>query len=378
MQAISSPKQNVAQKAVILVQTATTKIKETITAGIMEGKKQDELTKELNKLIDKYCRQLETPELREETRQALVRSCRKWFYQLEQTIKILNRNLASQVSGFKDDTFTVDIMSLLHNVDKLRINAIRPYLGQTKKGLAVINDYDKMLKVALKALAAEPPKIIKVAETEKRKGYTYTMSLRNRAEMAIRYEANLADLQRFIDQGIEYVWTTSHPDASPRCAPHQGKLYSINAKNKQGMHNGIPYTYLPNILKLNEGNSIINGYNCRHRLIPYQDGSSPPTEYTKEEIKREYAIDQKQRYYENNIRQLKSEERLMRKSGYLEEAKKLRKKWRRMNKEYEIFSLENKRAFYRWRTIVSKDEEYYTPKKDEKPLTKSTEHDIIS
>lgn len=378
MQAISSPKQNVAQRAVVLVQTATTKIKEVITNGLMEGKSQEELTKTLNGLIDTYCRQLENVELREEARQALVRSCRKWFYQLEQTIKILNRNLASQVSGFKGDTFTGDIVALLRDVDKMRINAIRPHLDQSRKGLAVISDYDKMLKVALKALAAEPPKIVKVAETDKRRGYTYTMSLRNRAEMTVRYESNLVDLQKFIDAGVEYVWTTSHPDASPRCAPHQGKLYSINADNKQGMHNGIPYTYLPDVLKLNEGNSIINGYNCRHRLVAYQDGSHPPTEYTKEEIKREYAIDQKQRYYENNIRQLKTEERLMREAGYLNEAKKLRRRWRRLNKEYEIFSLENQRAFYRWRTIVSKDEEYYTPEIDEKPLKKSAEYGIIS
>ena len=362
LEPIKSPNENVAQKAVVLVQTATTKVKEAITLGIMQGQSQDELTKTLNKLIARYCSQLENPVLREEARQALVRSCRKWFWQLEQTIKILNRNLANQVkSEFTGEVFVGDIMALLHDVDKVRINSIRPLLDQTRKGLAVIEDYDKQLKIALKALAAEPPKVVKVGATEKRKGYTYVMSLRNRAEMAVRYEANMEDLQRYIDEGVEYVWTTSHPDASPRCAPHQGKLYSINPNNRQGVKDGIPYTYLPDVLRFNEGNSIINGYNCRHRLIPYQPGSRPPQEYSREEIKREYAIDQKQRYYENNIRQLKMEERLMRQAGYTNEAKRLRLKWRRLNKEYEIYSLQHGRAFYRWRTIVSEDEKYYTP-----------------
>ncbi len=95
-------------------------------------------------------------------------------------------------------------------------------------------------------------------------------------------------------------------------------------------------------------------------MIEYQAGSKAPEEYSKAEIKKEYAKDQMQRNYENNIRELKTEERLMRASGELEEAKSTRAKWRRMNLEYEIKSLKMGRAYYRWRTIVSDDEKYYT------------------
>ena len=116
------------------------------------------------------------------------------------------------------------------------------------------------MKVALKALAAEPPKVV---ETEGKKAYA--VSLRNRAEMTVRYEANIQDLEGCCRRRW-YVWTTSHPDASPRCAPHQGKLYSINPDNRSGVIDGNRYTYLPDVLALNKGNSIINGYNCRHRF----------------------------------------------------------------------------------------------------------------
>lgn len=359
MKVLNSPKENVAREALLTITNAATKIKELITASIIENKSQDELTKALNKTIDVTCKMIANPVLREETRKALVTSSRKWYYQLNQTVSILNRNLANKVKGFKAGTYTGDINALFENVEGIRLKNIRPYLDVSTKGLAVIEDYDKKLKLAMKALAAEPPL---VAQTDGRKAYT--VSLRNRAEMTVRYEANLSELQAFIASGVEYVWTTSHPDASPRCAPHQGKLYSLNADNKQGMHNGIPYAYLPDILKLNDGNSIINGYNCRHRLVAYEDDSHPPKEYTRQEIRREYAIDQKQRAFENNIRQLKTEERLMRAGGDIESAQKLRRRWRKLNTKYQIDSLKMGRAFYRWRTVVSDDEKYYNAKEE--------------
>jgi hypothetical protein len=369
MKIIEAPKENVAQNVLMIVSTATTKIKQEITKSVAEGIDQEELTKTLNKIIAEYCKRIDNLELREKTRKSLVTSSRKWYYQLQQTVNILNRNV---INNFPGGTYTADIRNLMSNLNKVNLNAIRPYLDQTRKGLAVIEDYRKKLNVALKALAAEPPKVV---EVEGRRAYT--VSLRNRAEMTVRYEANMRDLERLIAEGVEYVWTSSHPDASPRCAPHQGKLYSINPNNRSGVIDGYRYTYLPDILKLNKGNSIINGYNCRHRLIPYQKGSTPPMEYTKEEIQREYRNDQIQRRYENQIRQLKTEERLMRAAGNIEEAKKLRKRWRRLTKKYEIESLKMGRAFYRWRTVVSEDEEYYTATIAENELINEPKNDII-
>ena len=49
----------------------------------------------------------------------------------------------------------------------------------------------------------------------------------------------------------------------------------------------------------------------------------------------------------------------MRAAGNVEEAKKLRKRWRRLSKQYEIESLKMGRAFYKWRTRISEDEEHY-------------------
>ncbi len=356
MIALSSPSPNVAQKTVLAISTGTTKIKEAIVKSLTLNASQEDLTKELNKIIADTVKEFDNAELQEDIRKSLIISARKWHYQLSQTYKILNTNLVNNAknSGFHLGSFTVDLSS-----GNKVLEAFRPLLDTNAKGIPIIENYERQVKTAIKALSAEPPKVVKVTRKDG-KEYVYTMSARNRAEIAARYEANLKDLQNLIAQGVKYVWTTSHPNCSKRCQPHQGKLYSLDPNDKHGRLDGRSYTYLGDVLELNNGNSIINGYNCRHRLVAYQEGSHPPNEYTLDEIKKEYAIDARQRNYENQIRQLKTEERLARANGNLEHAKQLRKQWRRLNKNYEIFSLKNNRAFYRWRTRVSDDEKDFT------------------
>lgn len=347
---LSAPDPNVAQRTVVAIQDGTTKIKEAIIKGLKNNLSQDELTKFLNKIIADTVKKFNDPELQEDMRKALVISARKWHYELSMTFRILNTNLVNEAisAGFNlkiDETKTVGYL-----------DQFRPYLDYNARGIALIENYEKQVKTAIKALSAEPPKVVKVIRQDG-KEYAYTMSARNRAEIAARYEANLKDLQGLISKGVKYVWTSSHPNCSERCRPHQGKLYSLDPNDREGVINGIRYTFLGDVLSLNNGNSIINGYNCRHRLIEYKPGSIAPSEYTEEEIKREYALDQRQRQLENSIRQLKTEERLMRSLGNLEDAKKLRARWKLLTRRYEMFSIKNNRPVYRWRIRITEDEE---------------------
>lgn len=181
-----------------------------------------------------------------------------------------------------------------------------------------------------------------------------SISLRNKVEMSVRYAANQNDLAQYKNEGVKLVWTSSHADASPRCSPFQGKLWSLDGKS--GVINGIRYRPIDEALNANGGNSIINGYNCRHYLIEYEEGSKAPKHYTSAEIQKEYKIDKKQRQYENKIRQLKIEETLLRQQGFNKEASRLRKNWQNLNKKYEEFSKQNNRAFYPWRTRISQEE----------------------
>lgn len=369
---LSAPSPNVSANMLLAMQSATTKIKELITQNIVNGGSQDDLTKELNKVIAEACAKISDKAMREEVRKAFVTSARKWFYEISQTIKIVNHNLRNEVRKTlpANTLYALDLNAIFNNSPKQIIDSFRPYMDFNSKGIAVIEDYEKSVKLGIKALAADPP----ISTRLTKEGKPVKVSLRNRVEMAIRYDANLKDVKNLVDNGVKLVWTSSHPNCSPRCAPFQGRLYSLDGTS--GVINGIRYTPLNDALKANGGNSIINGYNCRHRLIEYRPGSHPPTDYSEEEIKREYAIDQRQRHYENTIRNMKAEERLLRQSGFTQEASALRKKWQMLNKHYEAFSMRNGRPFYRWRTRISEDE--VSKKSFSQVITQSNENPLIT
>lgn len=333
---------DVAREALVSTQSVITKIKEEITQAVANGDEYAKLTQRLNNIIAKHCKAIANEQLREETRKALVSSAKKWFWQLGKSVEIYNRNLEGKTG----------LVLFTERGQGIYANSFRPVLtaGNTMSS-PLISDYRRQIKIALKALAAEPPKII-----EPSNGKPYVMSLRLRAEMAVRYEANMENLNELRAQGVRLAWTSSHPNASPRCAPYQGRLWSLDGTS--GVKNGIKYLPIEVAMRgsTGDGNGIISGYNCRHRLIEYKDGSTAPKDFTPSEIKKEYEVDQKQRSMENRIRELKTEERLMRSAGFNEEAAKLRKQWRRETALYKAYSLENNRAFYPYRYIIDETE----------------------
>ena len=334
---------NTAGKALIAVQTVVTRIKELIVGSVAKGVNKDEITRQLNKLISDFCKTIDNEALREQNRKALVTAAKKWYYTTTTTFEIVNRNMLS-MSG--------NIYRIGANDSTSHITELRPRQDRgINVGKPLIEDYKRSVRLAMKALAADPPLVV-----TRRDGKTYTMPIRNRAEIAVRYDANVKDLQRFASLGVDLVWTSQHPNCSPRCKDLQGRLWSISGKS--GKINGITYRPLSEAIqgKLKDGNGIITGYNCRHRLIEYTANSHPPQELSEAEIKKEYAIDKKQRSYENNIRQMKTNERLLRATGDIEGAKALRKRWRRATKLYQAYSFENGRPFHPDRCVIDEVE----------------------
>jgi hypothetical protein len=259
--------------------------------------------------------------------------------------------------------YTIDINALADeltnskssNAIRTVLDKFRPYLKESDKGLAIIDNYQQMVRDQVKVLASDPP----ISNRIRQDGQPYKASLRNRAEMKVRYDANQEDINNLKTEGVKLVWTSSHADASPRCSPYQGRLWSLDGTS--GTINGEHYEPIENATAgpYGDGNGIISGYNCRHRLIEYEPASKPPEDFSEAEIKKAYAIDQKQRAYENNIRQLKTEEALLRASGDLEKAHNARIRWRRLNKSYESYSHSKGRAYYTWRTRIADDEKEF-------------------
>ena len=368
-----SPSHDTASRAIVDVQTATTHVKALITECVSKGISDEELTKRLNKAIAEECKRIKDVGFREQLRKALVTSARKWHYELSQTYRINEANFRRAAAH---QPFNIELSNLLDKTPYQKQFEFRKLLDDgTNLGIPVIKDYQSSVKLAMKALSAEPPKIVTT-----KNGRTYVMPARLRAEMAVRYAAAVENLQRLINEGVLFCWISSHPNCSPRCSSYQGKLYSlfqgkvtIDGKEygERGVIDGISYRPINEALAgpNGDGNGCISGYNCRHRAIEYERGSRPPEDFSKAQMQREYAIDKQQRNYENRIRQLKQEERQLRACGMAKEASAVRKKWRRLTKDYQIYSVENNRAYYPYRYVIDRSEvEGYTGKGNESEI----------
>jgi hypothetical protein len=348
-----SPKENVSEQHIVLLEDAITRIKELVIKGGSQQQIQTIIDEYANKFVDKATQQA--------IKRSLTNSANKMMYQynynnnviqqafIQKTVKALRLGTGTNLSN---KTYTTDLNAIYNeyltgNISQHKcVEEFRNTLNNAKKGLFLMRDYDKLVRQQVDLLASEPAKYVD------KNGKA--ISLRNKVEMSVRYQANLADVANMKNEGVKLVWISSHADASPRCRDHQGKLYSLD--DTSGTIDGISYTPLQDVLRKNGGNSIINGYNCRHYLIEYKKGSKSPTSYNEKEIKKEYEIDQKQRNYENRIRHLKTKEALYKASGDDTRAKSFRKKYIELNKEYKNYSISKGRAYYEWRTRISTTE----------------------
>lgn len=177
------------------------------------------------------------------------------------------------------------------------------------------------------------------------------LSLRLKAELYIRGEANKEMLGKLYDSNDEFVWISSHENCSPRCQPFQGKLY--NTKGKRGVLDGIPYSPLKEATDIKQQtkrgkvyiNGIITGFGCRHYLIPYKkDGERPPT-LRADRVEKAWEIDRKQRAQERKIYKLR-ESYYAYKDNDDDKALRYYHAAVKAREEYIAFSKENSVAFY--------------------------------
>ena len=212
-------------------------------------------------------------------------------------------------------------------------------------------DYMKRVKTAWKELA----------ESEAKDSYSDRVSLRNISEMQVRYERKQEELKTLIEKGNDLVWISAHANCSKRCAPWQGKLYSLMGNS--GSIDGISYQPLAkatdNYYTTKSGkvykNGCITGFNCRHFLTPYKKGNEP-IQVSAETIKRAREINDKQRAYERQIRDNKALS-----IGYKDinsrEARAYQLRAQELYKEYQEYSRKNNVAFYPARCQVFDGEE---------------------
>ena len=152
---VASPKNDVARTALIETQAAVTKCKEVIVEGVTNGFSQKEIAAKLNPMIAAHCREIRDPALREQTRKSLVSSCKKWYYELYNTVAIRNRNLKNALGA----GFEIAVAAMMKN--NAIVSDIRPILTSgDNPGIPLIRDYRQNIRLAIRALAAESPILV--------------------------------------------------------------------------------------------------------------------------------------------------------------------------------------------------------------------------
>lgn len=197
-------------------------------------------------------------------------------------------------------------------------------------------------------------------------------SLRNIAEIHVRHDYQQASIEQMRANGVKLVWASTHVDCSPRCFPWQGKLYSLDGTTgttSTGVSYqplevavNVPYTTRAGVTYMNG----LLGFNCRHRLIPYNDEQVPPKGYTKAQTVKAYQLDLQQRAIEREIRRVKERAHLLKGVQNGNDTGAINKLFadaRKMTEAYRKFCADNNRVAMIYRTQVTVEEQAYNQRR---------------
>lgn len=142
---------------------------------------------------------------------------------------------------------------------------------------------------------------------------------RNIVEMAVRWDKYKEEKARLKANGVRLVYVPPHANCSKRCQPYQGKVYSLTGQTERFDGRVFPpiEDAADNVTvrgKKDPSRVYAAGlfaYNCRHRMVPYQEGQNVEV-IPAEAIERRRELETKQRELERDVRYLKEKYTLLR------------------------------------------------------------------
>lgn len=171
------------------------------------------------------------------------------------------------------------------------------------------------------------------------------ITLWQKVELDIRHEAQMKMVEECYKSGEDLWWLSAHVNCSKRCEKWQGKLVSLTLPPIDNTfftgkvvenHKVYSFTAIENVVdKWGYKNNIINGFNCRHRLIKYVKGVRPRN-YDTKEISKARELENVQRSMERAIRRLISRRNLV-KVIDKEKAQMLTRKITQLERQYRDF-----------------------------------------
>lgn len=234
----------------------------------------------------------------------------------------------------------------------------------------IIDDYQARVKEAINTISKQTLTEKTYREVNGRKvGAPVFVSIRNKAEMAVRYDAMKEELKELVTDKEQYVIVSQHADASLRCSPLQGLLYKLDVNPEEHVKVVLSSKELgskkPKEIGKVDGNSYYSlkeamsyglfSYNCRHRFIKYIPGQkiTPQYQYDSKAAEARREIDTNMRTLERQIRMLKERE-------VLSLDPKERKAYIKLSKEaqakYKAYATKHGRVINEWRCSITRSE----------------------
>ena len=234
----------------------------------------------------------------------------------------------------------------------------------------IIDDYQARVKEAINTISKQTLTEKAYREVNGRKvGAPVFVSIRNKAEMAVRYDAMKEELKALVADKEQYVIVSQHADASLRCSPLQGLLYKLDVNPEEhvkvvlsskelgskkpkeiGKVDGNPYYSLKEAMSYG-----LFSYNCRHRFIKYIPGQkiTPQYQYDSKAAEAKREIDTNMRALERQIRMLKEREVL---SLDPKERKAYIKASKQAQAKYRAYAQKHGRVINEWRCSITRSE----------------------
>lgn len=315
-----------------MIEEAQTKIKLLIRDFVLDGKGFLKLDKAVQKQITETVKELEFESLKQETRVGLNLFAEKVYKQFVNDLGYNYTSLMAAVKLLKQGAFTQKELDILNES-----------IAKTQNEIAVPNqEYHKVYMGRVKTALDNMRKV-------EAKQYGSGISLRNVAEMQVRYENHAKMLNDLRERGENAVVCSTHANCSSRCEPWQGKHYTLDGSTK--VIDGKTFIPLETAVDVyvatRSGKTYKNGllgYNCRHKILSYRKNEQIPNVGAKE-IEREREIDKRMRELERGVRSWKEERDLNQnidRNRYLY----ARQKAIDWNKKYIQYAQENQRAYY--------------------------------
>lgn len=340
------------EQASVLVD-AQTDIKIAVKQGVLSAMRTDEIKKRLKEIIERAVARIRSPTLQKDARVSLMRFANKVYGDFKSALQTIPYKLLPAVVVLMQAISAKELRGEYYTPinQTERKAAEKLFYKVYEKGLP-LQEFHKVymdrVENALNGLSQ-----VQALDPNDLSGKN---SLRNLAEMQVRYERHQEEIQGFKNRKVRLVVCSAHADCSGRCAQWQGRVYSTDGSTgytKDGRYYE-PLEHATDIYYTTKaGRTYKNGllgFNCRHKLFEYKEGMGIPTLSEKERM-REYAITVRQREMERAVISAR-EKALTNKGTNIAEYKKWRKIAAERDEAYRRFSKESGRAYYPDRTRI--------------------------